>query len=495
MEFEFAQLFGRGELFVEPRAFRAWLAKAKVLAPTLASVDVQEAMTLHAQRDVRPLMLGDVAVIDVCGPITYKSSWLSMFFGLASIEDLQTQFRMAMADATVSALVFRVDSPGGVVDMMPEFADEVFQAKGKAGKQVIAVADTLMASCAYWLGSQADSIYASTSSQIGAIGVFCEHADISGMLAKAGIKITLIAHGENKVAGNPYEPLSDDARADLQAQVDQVGDWFDTAVARGRGVSMATVLEQFGQGKIFRGAEAIKRKMADQAGTFGQVVSALANAKRRPGGIRGRAVAGGALHAGVVPRDVSEKLAPKDTPWSALTLADFTDQGWDSLSDGEKRHIAGHFAWAAQMPPASFGDLKLGHHRPSDGAVVFRGVTAALARLDQTKLPAGDASKVRAHLERHEAKFEKQKDDNKGLRADEMPSDSDNDVESVEPADVCTPDADGGCPDGYALGDDGLCHLSQPDEDDDQGDQGDEPDDMEATVLSTLLTDVTALKE
>ncbi len=280
MRSDFEQMFGGGTLFVEPNAFRAWLATAKLKAAGLSTPDgVQAAVTAYSQRTIAPQMVGDVAVIDVCGPITYRSSWLSYYFGGACIADLQQQFRMALADPTVGTIAFRIDSPGGDITMMSEFADEVFTARGKEVKRpIIAVADTMICSCAYWLASQVDTIYATQSAQLGAIGVYCEHDDISEMLKKAGITITLIAHGENKVDGNPYEKLSDTARADMKAGVDEIGGWFDAAVARGRGVDVATVLAKFGQGKVFRGAKAIKLGLADKAGTFGQVIGKLAKA-------------------------------------------------------------------------------------------------------------------------------------------------------------------------------------------------------------------------
>jgi signal peptide peptidase SppA len=285
MRHEFTEMFGAHELFVEPKAFRAWLGKAKLQAGALAApAAVHEAIAAYAQRSMTPTMVGDVAVIDVTGPITYKSSWWSYYFGCAGIQDLQQQFRAALADPAVKTIAFRIDSPGGVVDMMPEFADEVFNARGQ-GKALIAVADTMVASCAYWLAAQVEILYATTSAQIGAIGVYREHDDISGMLEKAGIKISLIAHGDHKVDGNPYEPLSDSVRAELQANVDEIGGWFDAAVARGRGVSKADVLEKFGQGKVFRGKQAITLGLADKAGTFGQVLSRLT---------KGRVVADGA---------------------------------------------------------------------------------------------------------------------------------------------------------------------------------------------------------
>jgi len=98
--------------------------------------------------------------------------------------------------------------------------------------------------------------------------------------------------------------------------------------------------------------------------------------------------------------------APEDETWSALTLQDFTDQTWDELSNAEKNNIAKHFAWAAEMPPTAFGDLKLGHHN-KNGDVVWNGVANAAARLSQTDIPEADVSKVQNHLAKHYKEFDK----------------------------------------------------------------------------------------
>lgn len=115
---------------------------------------------------------------------------------------------------------------------------------------------------------------------------------------------------------------------------------------------------------------------------------------------------------GVVPNDVSRKKAPEDEPWEAPTLSDFTDKSWDDLTDAEKRRIAGHYAWAAAMPPEKFGDLKLPHHRPSDGAVVWRGVAAAMAALLGSRggvdIPREDRRKVYNHLADHYDQFDRE---------------------------------------------------------------------------------------
>lgn len=115
---------------------------------------------------------------------------------------------------------------------------------------------------------------------------------------------------------------------------------------------------------------------------------------------------------GVVPADVSDRTAPEDTPWSAPTLSDFTDGTWEELSDAQKRRIAGHFAWAPEVPPERFTDLKLPHHRPEDGAVVWRGVAAAMAALlgarGGVSIPSQDRRRVYNHLAAHYRQFDRE---------------------------------------------------------------------------------------
>lgn len=114
----------------------------------------------------------------------------------------------------------------------------------------------------------------------------------------------------------------------------------------------------------------------------------------------------------VVPRNVSEERASEDTPWEAPTLEDFTDQAWDDLPDDEKRRIAGHFAWAREMPPSAFGSLKLPHHRPSDGRIVFRGVAAAMAALLGARggvdVPRTERRAIFGHLAAHYRAFDRE---------------------------------------------------------------------------------------
>jgi signal peptide peptidase SppA len=203
--------------------------------------------------------------------ISNRMNMMQQVSGGTSVEKLTAQFRAALADPSVKAIVFDVDSPGGAVEGVPELADEIFAARGQ--KKMVAVANTMAASAAYWLASCADELVVTPSGAVGSIGVFAEHDDMSKALDSEGVKISLVSAGKYKVDGNPYEPLSDTARASLQAQVDAFYGMFTKAVARNRETSVAAVKGGFGEGGMVLAADAVKEGMADKVATMAQTLA------------------------------------------------------------------------------------------------------------------------------------------------------------------------------------------------------------------------------
>lgn len=116
----------------------------------------------------------------------------------------------------------------------------------------------------------------------------------------------------------------------------------------------------------------------------------------------------GGAKMGVIPKHPWRYGKNEDKPWRRPDLKDFTDKSWDELSDSEKRSIAGHFAWAKEMPPETYGSLKLPHHFPEDHAVSLRGVRAAIAAIRGARggvqIPNEDKEKALRHLVNHVTK-------------------------------------------------------------------------------------------
>lgn len=306
-----AGFFGHGRWWIETGAAQDMIRKLDAITPE--GLQAAEAAAVAYAGQSEPKMVGDVAVIPVCGPVFYKPSWYAMYFGGAIIQNIRAQFRTAWADPNVKAIVSPFDSPGGIVDMVPEFAKEIFANRGN--KPMIAVGDLMIASAAYWLASQYDKIYVTETSRIGSIGVYSEHEDVSAMLERIGVKITLISYGEHKVDGNPYEPLSEAARAKIQADVDRTGDKFTKAVARGRGVTPKVVQSKYGQGQVFDGDEALALGMVDKIAGLDDVLTRVTKG-RNP-----KALSDAARAADVVDRMVG------DVPPALQAADDDEDEG------------------------------------------------------------------------------------------------------------------------------------------------------------------------
>ncbi|NDU92296.1 MAG: S49 family peptidase, partial [Ferrovum sp.] len=139
--------------------------------------------------------------------------------GSTSTQMFTAALQDALADETVGQILIDIDSPGGSVYGVAELASEILNARSQ--KPVVAIANSLAASAAYWVGSAATEFYCTPGGEVGSIGVWQAHEDISGALLYEGIDVTLISAGKYKVEGNPYEPLTEEATAFLQSRVDE----------------------------------------------------------------------------------------------------------------------------------------------------------------------------------------------------------------------------------------------------------------------------------
>lgn len=214
-----------------------------------------------------------VAVIRVHGTIAPRAEEIenSSSSGVG-IDRVLSEFRAAMADPAKTAVMLDIDSPGGAAQGIPEAFAEIRTAKDKT---VVAQVTGMAASGALWLASAADEIVVTPSGQMGSVGAYVAHQDLSEQMAMKGIKTTFVYAGKYKIERNPFEPLSDDAKADMQERVDEVYDDFVAALAKGRDTKVATVRSDFGQGRMLTAKKAVAVGMADTIATFQETVARL----------------------------------------------------------------------------------------------------------------------------------------------------------------------------------------------------------------------------
>lgn len=215
----------------------------------------------NRRKEESPADVGSVKTIPILGTIVPRSTSMSAMSGLPSVQGISKQLREGLADDSVSSIVFDIDSPGGMVDGIPDLAADIRSARRK--KPIYASVNGLGASAAYYLASATGRIAATQTSEVGSIGVITGHREYTAMEEKKGIKTTIVKAGKYKAEANPWEPLSKEAKAELQESVNYYYDLFLRDVAKGRGVKKATVETDFGEGRLVRPNEALRKGMID----------------------------------------------------------------------------------------------------------------------------------------------------------------------------------------------------------------------------------------
>jgi signal peptide peptidase SppA len=257
---------------------------------------------------------GSIAVIPLYGIICQRVSMMSDMSGGAPLDRFGAAFSQALNSPEVKGIVIDVDSPGGTVDGVPEMAAQIRAARGT--KPIVAVADTMCASAAYWLACQADEVMVSPSGQVGSIGLFTVHEDFSVADEQAGVKTTLISAGKFKTERNEFEPLSEEALAHVQADVDDFYSLFVADVAKGRGVSVSAVTDGYGEGLALPAKRAVAAGLADRIGTLDQAIARVASGK-----VQSRMAAGASGYRLVAIDFDPQRAAREDAPVIAAAIA------------------------------------------------------------------------------------------------------------------------------------------------------------------------------
>ncbi len=216
-----------------------------------------------------------VAVVPIHGVTAKKMNLFSRISGGASTQLIARDLRQAQDDPRVHAILLDIDSPGGSVDGTQALADTVF-AMRSGPKQVVAWADGMMTSAAYWIGAAASKVYISGDTVItGSIGVAMQHVDVSKANEKYGVTVTDIYAGKYKRIASENKPLSPEGHAALQEMVDAIYSVFVDAVARSRGTDTEAVLKNMADGRLFVGKAAINAGLVDGVATFDAAIASL----------------------------------------------------------------------------------------------------------------------------------------------------------------------------------------------------------------------------
>ena len=222
-----------------------------------------------------------IAVVTLDGPIVSGRGGPQMLpFGNSNAggDTIAAALREAVADDDVSAIVLRVNSPGGSVTGSETIWREVVRAT-EAGKPVIASMGSVAASGGYYVSMAADEIIANAGTITGSIGVVTGKLVSRQLKDKLGVGSDSVRTNANADAWSSNERFTPEQQAHVEAEADLFYADFVERVAAGRKLTVAAV-EEIARGRVWTGADAKDRGLVDE---LGGLRTAIERAKVRAG--------------------------------------------------------------------------------------------------------------------------------------------------------------------------------------------------------------------
>ncbi len=216
-----------------------------------------------------------VAIVSVSGPLMRCENWL-----WDSYESISQRVTAAL-ESSCSAVMLKLDSPGGEAAGCFELAREIRTKAKAANKPVVAYVDGQAASAAYAIACGASRIFVPATGTVGSIGCITMIVDQTGLDRAMGLAFSVITSGARKADGNPHLTPSEDAIRASQKTVDQMAGLFFAVVSEARGLTVPAVAAL--EAAQFMGSAAVDAKLADTIATFDEALAMVASGEAREG--------------------------------------------------------------------------------------------------------------------------------------------------------------------------------------------------------------------
>ena len=207
-----------------------------------------------------------IAVVTVAGPIVSGRGGSRLPFGSSNAggDTIAAALREAAHDDSVSAIVLRVDSPGGSVTASETIWREVKKARER-GKPVVASMGAVAASGGYYVSMCADAIVANPGTITGSIGVVTGKLVARDLKDRLGVGSDAVRTNANADAWSINAPFTPEQQAQVEAEADLFYTDFVERVAEGRDLTVEAV-DSVARGRVWTGADALDHGLVDELG-------------------------------------------------------------------------------------------------------------------------------------------------------------------------------------------------------------------------------------
>ncbi|MEZ4278950.1 MAG: signal peptide peptidase SppA, partial [Myxococcota bacterium] len=215
-----------------------------------------------------------ILLLDIDGTIGEVEPSGNFFGGpeIGTVARVVEMLDRARADEEISAVLLRIDSPGGTATASEQVYEEIVRFKNERRIPVAAQLMGTATSGAYYVAMAADTIQAHPTTVTGSIGVIFTNLSFAGLMEKLGVEDQTLTGGEFKDAGSPFRRLSAEERAQLQSIVDDLHARFREIVGRGRPKLSPEEIERLASGRVFSAKQALEHGLVDRIGSLEAMV-------------------------------------------------------------------------------------------------------------------------------------------------------------------------------------------------------------------------------
>lgn len=202
-----------------------------------------------------------LATIKICGELNH-------------IDDYVAELKTYFEDQDIKGILLEFDCAGGASGSSQALFQEIKLLKQDHPKPLVAYTTNMCASGAYYIACTADYIVSTPSAIVGSIGTFIGYFRVNEIMNKWDVNLTEKHSGKYKTIINPFLPTSTENELLLQSVSDNVYEQFTKDVAHQRHLSLSEA-DQWANGKIFTGEQALKLKLIDATGCKSTAVAKL----------------------------------------------------------------------------------------------------------------------------------------------------------------------------------------------------------------------------
>ncbi|MEE4357412.1 MAG: signal peptide peptidase SppA [Desulfococcaceae bacterium] len=215
-----------------------------------------------------------ILVISVQGKITDRNEKSLLRSEISMVQRIVSQLRKAEKDKYIKGLILKVDSPGGSVTASDILYHEILEFRQRTGVKILAVFMNLAASGAYYISLPADRIMAHPTTICGSVGVIIIRPEVSGLMQKLGIAVSVSKTGKQKDMGSPFRKTGQEEEKIFQKLAEDLGTRFLELVKKHRHPD-ADALRQIAEAGVFLAEDALELGLVDEIAYLGDAVKRI----------------------------------------------------------------------------------------------------------------------------------------------------------------------------------------------------------------------------